>query len=129
MATIKRFEDIEAWKKARGLVKEIYAITENGGFGKDYALRDQVRRAALSMTSNIAEGFARKGGKEFMNFLSMTHGSAAELQSHLYVAADLGYLPPDTFKRLYDRTEEVSKMVQSLRTYLKTNSKLSTQNS
>jgi len=129
MAGIKRFEDIEAWQKARRLVQAIYALTEDGAFSKDYFLRDQVRRAAVSMTSNIAEGFARRGSKEFANFLSMTHGSAAELQSHLYVARDRRYLAAEEFQKLYDGAAEVSRMVQALMKYLRSNSQLSTRNS
>lgn len=129
MAGIRRFEDIEAWQKARHLVQAIYALTDNGAFPKDYILRDQLRRAAVSMMSNIAEGFARRGSKEFANFLSMTHGSAAELQSHLYVARDRRYLVAEDFQKLYDGAAEVSRMVQGLMTYLRSNSQLSTRNS
>lgn len=88
MAKIERFEDIIAWQKAREMVKEIYQVSSDGKFAKDYGLRDQLRRAAVSVMLNIAEGFARKTSREFMQFLVIAHGSAAEVQSALYVAID-----------------------------------------
>ncbi len=129
MAAITRFEDIQAWQKARSLVREVYVLSGEGSFGKDYALRDQARRAAISIMSNIAEGFARRTSKEFINFLTMAHGSAAELQSHLYLASDLDYCSQKRFRELYSLTEEVSRMVQGFMAYLKTNAQLSTRNS
>jgi len=129
MAVIRRFEDIQAWQKARILVREVYALTEGGLFGRDHALRDQVRRAAVSTMSNIAEGFARRRSKEFVNFLNMAHGSAAEVQSHCYVALDRGYISEEAFQKLYQLADEVSKIIQGLMSYLGFNSKLSTRNS
>ena len=129
MSAIIRFEDIQAWQKAKLLVRRIYEVTREGIFAKDFALRDQLRRAAISMMSNIAEGFARRTSKEFANFLNMAHGSAAEVQSQLYIARDLGYITETRFHELYQLAEEVSKMVQGFIDYLKTNSQLSTHNS
>ena len=97
MATIRRFEDIEAWKAARRLTQKVYAVSKCGDFRKDFALRDQIRRASISITSNIAEGFERDGTKEFASFLSIAKGSAGEVRSQLYVALDEGYINPDTF--------------------------------
>ncbi len=83
MTTIKRFEDIEVWGKARKLVGEIYRVTSREEFQKDYALKEQIRRAAISIMANIAEGYGRRSNQEFANFLNYAHGSAAEVQSHL----------------------------------------------
>ena len=134
----RRFLDQAAWRSQRGsrglmkpvLVRELYALSSDGVLSRDHALRDQVRRAAISMMSNIAEGFARRTSKEFANFLNMAHGSAAELQSHLYVATDLDYLSEKQVKVLYGKVEEVSKMVQGLIEYLGStcNPQLVTQN-
>ncbi len=85
MGTIKKFEDIEAWQKARELVKAIYRETNIGTFSKDYGLKDQMRRAAVSILSNIAEGFERGGDKEFVQFIAMAKGSSAEVRAQLYV--------------------------------------------
>ena len=81
MATFKRFEDILAWQKGRIIAKRTYEISANGAFSKDFGLRDQLRRAGVSIIANIAEGFGRRSDKEFVNFLNMSHGSAAECQS------------------------------------------------
>lgn len=119
MSTFKRFEDILAWQKARVVTKQVYEITMSGDFSKDFGLRDQLRRASVSIMVNIAEGFGRRSDKEFANFLNMAHGSAAECQSHLYVALDLGYLSEEVFKNLYSNFEECSKMVISLSHHLR----------
>ena len=92
MAAFKTFEEINAWQNARVLVKDVYAMTRCGDFSKDYGLRDQIQRAAVSICSNIAEGFERRGNKEFINFLWIAKGSAAEVCSQLYHARDLGYI-------------------------------------
>lgn len=81
MSSIERFEDIEAWQKARELTRSIYAMTSHGAFSKDFALRDQIRRASVSGMSNIAEGFERGGDKEFKNFLSIAKASVGEVKS------------------------------------------------
>ena len=83
MATIKRFEDIEGWKMARELTKEIYRVSSSGNFSRDYGLCNQIRKASVSIMSNIAEGFERGGNKEFCNFLSIAKGSAAEVRAQL----------------------------------------------
>ena len=92
MATIKRFEEIVAWQEARKLACMIYSITSIGGFAKDFGLRDQIRRAAVSVGSNIAEGFERNGNKEFEKFLWIAKGSTGEVVSQLYTAVDVGYV-------------------------------------
>ena len=92
MASFRTFEEIEAWKKSRELVRAIYQATSLGAFSTDYGLRDQIRRASVSIMSNIAEGFEREGTKEFVQFLSIAKASAGEVRSQLYVALDQGYI-------------------------------------
>jgi four helix bundle protein len=92
MATFKKFEDTEAWKKARELTREVYRHSKVSPFSKDFGLRDQIRRAAVSGMSNIAEGFERGGTKEFMQFLAIAKGSVGELEAQLYVALDQSYI-------------------------------------
>ncbi len=120
MGKIKRFEDIEAWQKARELNKDVYVITNNTAFAKDFSLRDQVRRASISVMANIAEGFGRRSNKEFSNFLNMAHGSAAEVQCHLYAAIDQNYINQQEFDSLYGKADEASKMIQGFMNYLNT---------
>ncbi|GAG07154.1 unnamed protein product, partial [marine sediment metagenome] len=100
MATIERFQDIEAWQKARELTRAVYACSSNGSFAKDFGLRDQIRRAAVSILSNIAEGFERDGSAEFLQFLSIAKGSAAEVEAHLYVALDQQYITEHGFAHM-----------------------------
>ena len=118
MASIERFEDIEAWKKARELTREIYRITNQGAFVKDFGLRDQIRRAAVSIMSNIAEGFGRGGNKEFIQFLSTAKGSASEVQAQLYVALDAEYITKDQFQQLYGLAQSSGKMIGGFIRYL-----------
>lgn len=129
MATIERFEDIQAWQKARVLVKEVYSVSNAGRFAKDYGLRDQIRRAAVSIMLNIAEGFARKTNKEFNQFLVIAHGSSAEVQSALYVALDQGYMTSSEFDTLYRLADEVSRMIMAFSRYLNSNSPQNSKNS
>lgn len=89
---IEKFEDIKAWQIARELVREIYRITNKDEFAKDFGLKDQIRRAAVSIMSNISEGFERGSDKEFNQFLNYARGSSAEVKSQLYIASDLGYI-------------------------------------
>ena len=119
MSRINRFEDIEAWKEAREVVGSIYKICEYDGFRNDFSLKDQAKRAAVSIMANIAEGFARRTNKEFINFLGMSHASAAELQSHLYVAVDNKYITNRKFKELYDKIDRVSAKIQNFIKYLR----------
>ncbi len=118
MATIRRFENIQAWQKARELVQEIYKISSVGRFGKDYGLRDQIQRAAVSAMSNIAEGFASKSRKDFSHFLSFARASAVEVQSLLYVALDTKGMDRIQFDMLYHKSEEVISMTTRLMAYL-----------
>ena len=123
MAAFKTFEEINAWQNARVLVKDIYAMTRCGDFSKDYGLRDQIQRAAVSICSNIAEGFERRGNKEFINFLWIAKGSAAEVCSQLHNARDLGYVTDETFKGMYDSTKQIGGMLFKLITALSSSSK------
>ena len=119
MANFKRFEDIDAWKKARALVKEIYSISSTPKFNKDYGLRDQIRRAAVSVVSNIAEGFERGGNKEFRQFLSIAKGSIGEIKTQLYVAFDVGFIEEAEFTSIYNQADEIGKIINGLMDYLK----------
>ena len=123
MAAFKTFEEINAWKNARVLVKDVYAMTRNEAFSNDYGLKDQIRRAAVSICSNIAEGFERRGNKEFINFLWIAKGSAAEVGSQLYNARDLGYITDGQFKGMYDSVKQIGGMLFNLITVLSSTSK------
>jgi four helix bundle protein len=115
MSKIKKFEDLIAWQKARELTREIYTITRQGDFAKDYGLAGQMQRAAVSIMSNIAEGFERGGRGEFQQFLSIAKASCAELRSQLYVALDIGYVDQNRFSKLLEQAEEVGRIVGGLR--------------
>lgn len=119
MATIRRFEDLQAWQKARQVTKLVYDITKKGEFTRDYGLRDQIRRASVSVMANIAEGFARRSDRDFAHFLNISRSSAAEVQSHLYVAADQGYITRREFKEIHQQLEKTSKMIFGLVKHLK----------
>jgi four helix bundle protein len=109
--TINRFEDLIAWQKARQLVTAIYQTTGKGAFAKDYGLRDQIQRSAVSVMSNIAEGFDRGSRPEFHKFLVIAKGSCAEARSQLYIALDCGYINQQEFDRIADLAHEVAKIV------------------
>jgi four helix bundle protein len=119
MATFQTFEDIGAWQKARELTKEIYRVSKQGPFSKDFGLRDQIRRASTSVMSNIAEGFERDGSGEFSQFLSIAKGSVGEVKSQLYIAIDQEYVDKKTFDRLFELAAEVGKMTGGLMGYLR----------
>ena len=119
MAKIDRFEDIEAWQKGRELTKFIYKITEQGDIAKDFALKDQLRRASISIMGNIAEGFERAGNKEFKQFLAMAKGSVGEVKSHLYVALDSGRMSQKDFNQLMALADETSRLIAGFLRYLK----------
>ena len=119
MASFKRFEDIEAWKLGRELNRLIYAATPDGAFGRDFGLRDQIRRASISMTSNIAEGFARRSPADFARFLTIARASSAEVCSQLYLALDLGYLSQADFDRLYRLAQRIGGSCSGLIRYFR----------
>ncbi len=116
---ITRFEDIKAWQEARKLVKLVYeAINTNERFSKDLRLVNQMQGAAVSSMSNISEGFARKGKKEFIQYLFISKSSAAEVQSQLYVALDQKYIGQDMFDSIYHQADLVSKLDSGFIKYL-----------
>lgn len=115
---IETFEDIQAWQKWRELTNKIYEITRWEEFSKDRWLRDQLRRASVSVVSNIAEWFERNTDKEFKQFLFMAKWSCAEVRSQLYVAYDQKYINEKMFKEMVGLCIEISKMVSKFITYL-----------
>ncbi len=119
MAKIGKFEDIEAWSKARKLTQAIYDISGKGQFAKDWGLRDQICRASVSIMSNIAEGFERRSDKQFVQYLSVAKGSCGEVRAQLYVALDQGYLDQEQFKVYTELAGEVSRMIYGLVKYLR----------
>ena len=119
MAKIARFEDLMSWQKARELNRLIYQASKKPAFAKDFGLRDQMRRASISIMSNIAEGFERGGDKEFIQLLSIAKGSCGEVRSQLYAALDEAYLDAAEFKELTDRSVEVSRLISGFMTYLR----------
>jgi four helix bundle protein len=119
MTKIKGFEDLEIWQEARILAAEIYRATQEPPFSKDYGLRDQIRKSAVSILSNIAEGFERDGNREFVHFLSLSKGSNGELRSQLFIALDQNYITEDQFSRLNQSAIEIAKKTSTLMDYLK----------
>jgi len=115
---ITKFEDIKSWQEARRLTKRVYELTMKAPFARDFGLRDQIRRACVSIMANIAEGFNRRTQKEFINFLSIALASASETKSHLYVALDLEYIDSLTFNELYEQTSSVCKLITGFMQYL-----------
>ncbi len=120
MGTIECFEDLVSWQKARLLTKVIYQASDTGRFASDFGLRDQIRRASVSIMSNIAEGFERGGNKEFRQFLSHAKGSAGEVRSQLYVALDAEFISTDHFNSLKTQVLDISKLIAGLMHYLDT---------
>ena len=120
MARIEKFEDIEAWKSAREVTRLIYKISSSGDFSKDFALVNQIRRAAISILSNIAEGFERGGDKEFIQFLTIAKGSCGEVRAQLYVAYDQNYVDKEQYILVHDKLIETSRMLSGLIKYLQT---------
>ena len=115
---VTQFEDVDAWKKARELVKIIYKTTAGGDFSRDFGLRDQIRRAAVSVMSNVAEGFERGGNREFQQFLSVAKGSAGEVKSQLYVALDAGHIDQKDFDHIYQLADETGRLIGGFLRYL-----------
>jgi len=116
---IQKFEDLDAWKEARKLVQMIYKFVSKDRFKRDFSLRDQIIRAAISTMSNIAEGFDSGSNPQFVNFLVYAKRSASELQSQLYIAIDNLYVNENEFQEAYKQAEIVRKISQGLINYLK----------
>ena len=118
---IDRFEDIEAWQQARQLVGLVYeAVNTCKEFQKDTRLVNQIQGASVSCMANIAEGFSRRSNKEFIQYLFVSKSSAAEVQSHLYVALDQGYISHEVFDHIYEQAEKVSRIASGFIKYLRT---------
>ena len=115
MTTVSRFEDLVAWQKARELRGVVYSVTRDGAFARDFELSGQMQRAAVSIMSNIAEGFERNRPAEFHQFLSTAKASCAEVRSQLYVAMDAGYIDQQSFEHIRACAEEVARIVGGLR--------------
>ena len=124
MATFRQFEDIQAWKDSMVLAEAVYSASREGPFAKDFGLRDQMRRAAGSVSSNIAEGFERDSKTEFVRFLAIAKGSVGELRSQLYLANRQGYLDDENFGRLRGLALDVSRKIARLAEYLRNDKEL-----
>lgn len=111
MALIKRFEDIQAWQEARILVKMIYVLTRKESFSKDYGMKDQIQRAAVSTMTNIAEGFDCESKLEFARFLGIARRSAVEIQSLLYAALDTNYINQSEFDSHYEQARKTKALI------------------
>ena len=119
MPALRRFEDIEAWQLARTLTRRVYQCSALGNFATDRSLQGQIRRAAVSIMSNIAEGFERGGSREFAQYLAVAKGSTAEVQSQLYVALDAGYIPAAEFEELQQQATSVKRLLAGFIKYLR----------
>jgi four helix bundle protein len=119
MSTVHRFEDLEAWKLARAFTELVYAASGMGNFGRDFALRDQIRRASISIVSNIAEGFERDGDKEFLQFLSVAKGSCGEVRAQLCLALDQNYITQAEFDNLTSKAIQLRRIISGLIRYLR----------
>ena len=118
MKKFNRFEEIESWKRARRIVNQIYNLTDQREFYKDFSLKDQIRRSSVSIMSNIAEGFEREGNKEFVSFLSVAKGSCAETLSQLYIALDRDYISDKEFREVSDELQQTGRLIGGLMSYL-----------
>ena len=117
--SIKKFEEIEAWKEARRLMNMIYDLTNKPAFKKDFGLRDQIQRASVSCMSNIAEGFDGDTNQQFIQYLFYARRSGSEVQSQLYVALDRKYINQSEFDSVYEQGQRVGKLINGFITYLK----------
>ncbi len=115
----KTFEDLQVWQDSREFVKSIYELTSSNNFAKDYGLKDQIQRAAVSIMNNIAEGFERNNNKVFVVFLKYSKGSAGEIRSMLYIALDLKYISQSTFDEYYSNVIKIITQISNFIKYLK----------
>ena len=120
VATVEHFEELEVWQLARTLVGKIYRLARQGEFAKDFGFRNQICRAAVSIVSNVAEGFERRSGNQFQQFLDIANGSTGEVRAQLYIALDLGYIDQVQFQDILGDTISIGKMLTSLIRYLRT---------
>lgn len=121
MPGITRFEDINAWQTARELTNNVYKLTSHLGFSRDFGLRDQIRRAVVSVMSNIAEGFESRTDVQFTNYLGLARASAGEVRAQLYIALDQGYISDEKFKDTYDLAEKCARQLARFISYLEAN--------
>ena len=121
MTGINRFEDIETWKSARQLTNLVYSRTNQGEFSRDFGLRDQIRRASVSVMSNIAEGFESRTDTQFINFLGMARASAGEVRAQLYIALDQKYMTEEQFKEVFEICQVCARQIASFIKYLEAN--------
>ncbi len=119
MATINTFKEMRSWQQAKELSVECYKLTKENQYRSEFAMVSQMRRCAISVPSNIAEGFERKGNKEFIQFLFIAAGSLAELQTQLIISSEVGLLEPTRLARLENKCEAIKKMIYGMITYLK----------
>ena len=119
--SVQRFVDLIAWQKSRILAADVYRAVGQGPMARDFGLKDQMQRAAVSVMANIAEGFERRSPADFARFVTIAKSSCAELKSHLFLAMDIGYIDADLFHKLQNQAEEVNRIISGLRTSLKTN--------
>lgn len=118
MATIERFEDLVCWQAARKLRVAVYRLTRLRPFSSDFALVNQIRRAALSASANIAEGFEREGNREFAQFLAQAKGSVGEVKDELYAALDENYISQADFEQAYGLADETTRLLGGFIGYL-----------
>jgi len=116
---IERFEDIQAWQAARELTRLIYALSQKAPFSHDFALRDQIRRAASSIMANIAEGYDSDTDAEFCRFLGYARRSATEVQSHCYTALDQEYITASEFEQVYNKAKDTKGLIGGFIRYLR----------
>ena len=123
MSQLRRFEEMEVWKSARKMAGRIYAISNTPPFSRDFGLRDQIRKASISIVSNIAEGFESQSNLSFCRFLSCAKASAGEVRAQLYLASDQGYLSIDELKSLVIQSESIGRQLSGFIHYLKSKPK------
>ena len=119
MTTIKNFEELKAWQKARELAGYVYELSRQDKFSRDYGLRDQIQRAASSAMHNIAEGFESGSDPEFVRFLKIARRSAGEVQSQLYLASDVHHITEEERQKAYMLATEVKRLINGMMTYLR----------
>ena len=127
MARIENFEDLEVWQLSRRLTGKIYQVSQNGPFARDFGFCDQIRRAVVSIVSNIAEGFERRSNGQFIQFLDIANGSAGEVRAQLYIALDLGYVAKEQFDEMVKDVVAIGRMITSLVRHLRSHNHPTTQ--
>ena len=124
---IQRFQDLQIWRSSINIVKEIYTLTDSGKFSRDFGFRDQIRRASVSISSNIVEGFEKNSNNEFIRFLKIAKGSIGEVKNQVIVAFEIGYLRKKEHDNVYAQLEMLAKQTASLIGYLEKTRQLSNQ--